>query len=101
MDDNNHRFDDEDTGIFIKVKQETDSIYEPLSMTPTDVARSMSMLSSNVSPDSPTHIPNTAALMMKRNVSYGNLEEKNEAKVLVLYTGGTIGMLRNKKGGNN
>ena len=96
--DNNHRFDDEDTGIFIKVHQETESIYEPQSMTPTEVSRSMSMLSSNVSPDSPTHIPNSVT-MMKRNVSYGNLEEKNEAKVLVLYTGGTIGMLRNEKGG--
>ena len=27
-------------------------------------------------------------------------ESKNEAKVLVLYTGGTIGMIRNDKGGN-
>jgi L-asparaginase/Glu-tRNA(Gln) amidotransferase subunit D len=28
-----------------------------------------------------------------------SVEARNEAKVLVLYTGGTIGMMRNEKGG--
>lgn len=94
-DDNNHRFDYEDTGIFIKVHQKSEEMYESNSMTPTDLTRSIS--SSSVSPDSPTHIP--SCVKMKRKISYGNLEERNEANVLVLYTGGTIGMLRNEKGG--
>lgn len=38
-------------------------------------------------------------LQMKRNVSYGNMENTTEARVLVLYTGGTIGMIRNNKNG--
>lgn len=38
---------------------------------------------------------------LKRNVSYGNIPsaEKTEARVLVIYTGGTIGMMRNEKNG--
>jgi lysophospholipase len=37
---------------------------------------------------------------MKRITSTGNMQgNEPEAKVLVLYTGGTIGMLRNEKNG--
>ncbi|XP_001662477.2 L-asparaginase [Aedes aegypti] len=37
-------------------------------------------------------------LSMRRNSSYGKLPSENpEAKVLVIYTGGTIGMMRNEK----
>lgn len=38
---------------------------------------------------------------LKRNTSYGNIPsaEKTEARVLVIYTGGTIGMMRNEKNG--
>ncbi|XP_055589321.1 L-asparaginase isoform X2 [Uranotaenia lowii] len=37
-------------------------------------------------------------LNMRRNSSYGKIPSENvEAKVLVLYTGGTIGMMRNEK----
>ncbi|XP_019532439.3 L-asparaginase isoform X1 [Aedes albopictus] len=37
-------------------------------------------------------------LCMRRNSSYGKLPSENpEAKVLVIYTGGTIGMMRNEK----
>ncbi|XP_055618347.1 L-asparaginase isoform X2 [Toxorhynchites rutilus septentrionalis] len=37
-------------------------------------------------------------LGMRRNSSYGKIPSENpEAKVLVLYTGGTIGMMRNEK----
>lgn len=37
----------------------------------------------------------------KRNASTGKFDELNqpEGRVLVLYTGGTIGMIRNKTGG--
>lgn len=38
---------------------------------------------------------------MVRNASYGNFGTQAEARVLVLYTGGTIGMLRNEKNGEN
>lgn len=39
---------------------------------------------------------------LRRNISYGKMPsyECTEAKVLVIYTGGTIGMIRNKKNGN-
>lgn len=41
-------------------------------------------------------------LCMRRNSSYGKLPSENpEAKVLVIYTGGTIGMMRNEKNGKN
>lgn len=38
---------------------------------------------------------------LKRNISCGNIpsSEKTEARVLVIYTGGTIGMTRNEKNG--
>lgn len=38
---------------------------------------------------------------LKRNTSYGNIPsaDKTEARVLVIYTGGTIGMMRNEKNG--
>lgn len=36
---------------------------------------------------------------LRRNLSYGNILAANEAKVLVIYTGGTIGMMRNDKEG--
>lgn len=35
----------------------------------------------------------------KRNESFENMGNKTEARVLVLYTGGTIGMIRNEKNG--
>lgn len=39
-------------------------------------------------------------LPMRRNSSYGRMPSENpEAKVLVIYTGGTIGMMRNEKNG--
>ena len=38
---------------------------------------------------------------IRRNVSSGSFQESRpEGRVLVLYTGGTIGMVRNKEGGN-
>lgn len=39
-------------------------------------------------------------LAMRRNVSRGNLmADRAESKVLVIYAGGTIGMIRNETGG--
>lgn len=45
---------------------------------------------------------NSPLVMKKRNGSSGTItaEIKPEGRVLVLYTGGTIGMVRNDKGGN-
>lgn len=43
-------------------------------------------------------------LTLSRNISYGNMlapSTRTEAKVLVIYTGGTIGMMRNQKGGKS
>lgn len=40
--------------------------------------------------------------LLERNISYGNMlapSTRTEAKVLVIYTGGTIGMMRNDKDG--
>ena len=47
-----------------------------------------------------THVPKK----LLRNSSIEECtkaEAKNESKVLVLYTGGTIGMMRNEKGGGS
>jgi hypothetical protein len=90
----NHGFDDDDTGIFMK-QDSVMSLYDPAPMTPTQNTNK-SLLSTTLSPDSPNHLTNA---QMKRNASYGNLGNTTEARVLVLYTGGTIGMLRNDKNG--
>lgn len=71
------------------------SLYDPVPMTPTQNG-SKSFLSATLSPDSPNLKVNEE---ITRKISYGNLENRTEAKVLVLYTGGTIGMLRNDKNG--
>lgn len=72
------------------------SLYEPTPMSPT-LNTNKSILTTT-SPDSPN---DKVTEQMKRNASYGNLESQNEARVLVLYTGGTIGMLRNDKHGKH
>lgn len=87
-----NQFDSEDAGIFMKQESVT-SFYEPTPMTPT---LNKSMLSAQLAPDS---LDSSPCIQMKRNVSYGNLGNTTEARVLVLYTGGTIGMLRNDKNG--
>lgn len=47
---------------------------------------------------SPNGSLDLSKLSMRRNSSYGILPSENpEAKVLVIYTGGTIGMMRNEK----
>lgn len=40
---------------------------------------------------------------LRRKISYGNMieSEQLETKVLVIYTGGTIGMMRNDKNGES
>lgn len=52
----------------------------------------------NPSPNSPKYHHKSS---LKRNISYGNIPstDKTEARVLVIYTGGTIGMMRNEKNG--
>lgn len=74
-----------------------DSVFNPTPMTPTQNGN-RTFLSSQLSPDSPNHAVNA---QMKKVASYGNLENRTEARVLVMYTGGTIGMLRNDKNGKN
>lgn len=86
---NNHCFDDDDSGISMK----QGSIYDPVPMTPIE---KRSLLVTNLSPECQS---STISNQMKRNASYGNLGNTTEARVLVLYTGGTIGMLRNDKNG--
>lgn len=83
----NNQFDDDDTGIFMK----QESVMDPTPMTPTQNGNK-SFLSAE--PPKPV-----SSSQMKRNESYGNLENRTEARVLVLYTGGTIGMLRNERNG--
>lgn len=73
--------DKTDIGLtFALDKQEsTFSIYAPIPQTPQS----------------------TSKLSLRRNTSFGNMPptDKTEAKVLVIYTGGTIGMMRNDKNG--
>lgn len=50
-------------------------------------------------PEAPQHYSKSS---LRRNISYGNMiANSSEAKVLVIYTGGTIGMIRNNKNGKN
>lgn len=50
-------------------------------------------------PEAPQHYSKSS---LRRNISYGNMPANSaEAKVLVIYTGGTIGMIRNNKNGEN
>jgi hypothetical protein len=83
---NNHGIeDDDDNGIFMK-QESVMSFYDPTPMTPTQNTNK-SLLSATLAPDSPNHLTNA---QMKRNPSYGNLENTTEARVLVLYTGEEI-----------
>lgn len=86
---NNNKFDEEDTGIFMK----QESIYDPTPMTPTQPR------SSFLSTTSPETLKANNKTQIKKIASYGNMGNQTEARVLVLYTGGTIGMLRNDKNG--
>lgn len=79
MDDNNS--DRSDDGILMK-QESVLSLYEPTPMTPTNTK---SFLSAPL-PESSTNVTSTTS-MMRRNVSYGNLMNQSEARVLVLYTG--------------
>jgi hypothetical protein len=84
---------DSDCGGGIYMKQDSVISYcEPTLLTPPAVNSSKTLTENNFD-------QNISALQMKRNVSYGNMENTNEARVLVLYTGGTIGMIRNNKNG--
>lgn len=77
----------------------------PLQYSNTDNG-SITSLKSHV-PMTPTHSTATKTngfgcerrSSLRRNLSYGNILAANEAKVLVIYTGGTIGMMRNDKDG--
>lgn len=98
--DNNQHKTDFSIGL---MKQESVmSLYEPTPLSPTQKSKSPSL-----SPESPNAKPfvrptNNALIVdtqLRRNVSYSDLGQQTEAKVLVLYTGGTIGMLRNEKNG--
>ena len=89
--ENLYDFEDNESGIFMK----QDSVYQPVPMTPTQ-NNARSFLSPQLSNGSPNY---TVDENMKRNASFGNLESQTEARVLVMYTGGTIGMLRNEKNG--
>lgn len=73
------------------------SLYQPPPMTPTQT-NGIGILGSTLSPEA---APISGTAQMVRNASYGNLGTQSEARVLVLYTGGTIGMLRNDKNGEN
>lgn len=83
----NVTFNNDDEGIFLKQDSGL-SVHNSVPISP-------SFPSLLVLPES----PNEVNAPMKRNVSYGNMENRTEARVLVMYTGGTIGMLRNTKNG--
>lgn len=90
MPDNYEHDEHHDGGIFIK-QDSVISFCEPTPPSPSSMKgnKSSSLLAVN-----------SNVVDLKRSVSYGNLENTAEARVLVLYTGGTIGMIRNNKNGN-
>ncbi|XP_062555287.1 L-asparaginase isoform X2 [Armigeres subalbatus] len=62
------------------------------------INRSTSWKSKQLIDVTPSGSLDLSKLSMRRNSSYGKLPSENpEAKVLVIYTGGTIGMMRNDK----
>jgi hypothetical protein len=84
---------DNDIGLYMKTIDScpiSNNIYVSDQLTPTD----------NEPNDRLQLRRGSVAMEMARHSSYGNMApEKNEAKVLVIYTGGTIGMMRNEKNG--
>lgn len=100
--------DHNDEGIFMRMHHCTESVqslYAPVPMTPTQTSAKGFIESRSSStaqtPDSPNYGSNRLKVqeVMKRITSTGDIGNQPEAKVLVLYTGGTIGMLRNEKNG--
>lgn len=89
------RSDDSDVGIFMK-QESVMSLYEPTTMSPTNNKVFLLPTMPDMSRNGAT---SNGKSEIKRNASYGNLPNQAEARVLVLYTGGTIGMLRNDKNG--
>lgn len=85
-----NNYDDNDVGIYMK-QDSVISFCEPTPPSPS------SPVNGNKSPLRSVLEVNNVEL--KRNVSYGNMENTTEARVLVIYTGGTIGMIRNNKNG--
>lgn len=93
---NHATYADEDRGIFMK-QESVISSYNPTPMTPTLNSHKTFLSAAKEARETPT--AKNEALNIKRNASYGALGNQSEARVLVLYTGGTIGMLRNDKNG--
>jgi L-asparaginase/Glu-tRNA(Gln) amidotransferase subunit D len=85
-----------DDGYSFMKQESVMSLYEPVPISPTTATAAKSFLQPTPEAEAPR---NGSETVMKRNVSYGNLMNQTEARVLVLYTGGTIGMLRNDKNG--
>lgn len=111
---NDNNSDTTDEGIFMKMHNTTEStvsiqsIFAPLPMSPTQNRSSIFVQTTNTpaTPESPNYnsTPNKLRVQseMKRITSTGNIQSnEQEAKVLVLYTGGTIGMIRNDKNGKS
>lgn len=81
--------DPDDCGIMMKMKTNGENV--PGHVLPPQTP--------DIGPEAPQHYSKSS---LRRNISYGNmLTNGSEAKVLVIYTGGTIGMIRNSKNGKN
>ena len=81
------------SGIEMKTSfYDTDKInFDPMPVTPVAQRKTFSKTVVN---------GKISRLTMKRNSSFGNMPlDQDEAKVLVIYTGGTIGMTRNDRNG--
>lgn len=93
--------DDSDDGpIMIKIPTVISSNASIDNMPDTPVKNiTPTKRSFNIEANTPTK---ERTMSLRRNTSFGNIPASNctEAKVLVIYTGGTIGMIRNKKNGN-
>lgn len=75
---------DDDCGFIMK-QESVISLYDPTPMSPTST-KTDSHLSAQGYQTSNGSV-NASKAEVKRNVSYGNLTDQHEAKVLVLYTG--------------
>lgn len=95
----------EDTPIMMKIGKSSNISLDNISDSPPiSPVRSQHQRQNSSMAHSFNSSPTPATdkkLTLRRNASYGNMMPTNstEAKVLVIYTGGTIGMIRNRNNG--
>ena len=80
------------------IKQKESKNSRSQSITSDEVLESVDQIPNELTQIDPTSIPK----ILRRNTSFsGCILDKSERRVLVIYTGGTIGMIRSTRGGNS